>query len=358
MPQVIQSNVTAVPPWLETLLQNLGKKSEEEVARNYYRIQRGPDGKPVLDQNGQVIYELTPQGEKITDYPQLQYAPQTQEEMAKIESLVNAGLYKPGFEQAALYNAAGTGSFPEHAEAYMNPYTKHVLENIETYGNRNLLENILPALESQFVGMGQHGSSRHADLSARAARDIQEGISREQRAALHQGYEHAGKLYQMERGRELEGAKTSADIGRMTQAGNLADIALMQEQAQQRQAQTQAKLDTDYQNQMARENFYRRQLASHGALIHGFPQQMGGSETSVTQTPGQAQPNTLRTIGNLAGALYGARMRGGFKKGGKVKGLPSLPKMPKAKMGLSGLKTHLPHMPKMKTNYSLRRKAF
>ncbi len=89
--------------------------------------------------------------------------------------------------------AANNGMKPlqESYQRYMNPYQQAVIQQLSEEGNRNFQENVLPALEARFVRLGQHGSSKHANLGLRAARDFQRELLSRQQQALSTGFQQA-----------------------------------------------------------------------------------------------------------------------------------------------------------------------
>lgn len=84
---------------------------------------------------------------------------------------------------------------PNQMQQHLNPYLNGVLSQMETMGNRNLTENVLPQVNSTFAGAGQFGSTRNADFTNRAIRDNQQAISNAQGTAMNQAYGQAGQDY-------------------------------------------------------------------------------------------------------------------------------------------------------------------
>jgi hypothetical protein len=88
--------------------------------------------------------------------------------------------------------SAGLGVFdPAKMQQQLNPYLSGVNDQIATLGNRNLMEKILPEVNSTFAGNGQFGSTRNGDFTNRAIRDNQQAISNAQGTAMNQAYNQA-----------------------------------------------------------------------------------------------------------------------------------------------------------------------
>lgn len=93
-----------------------------------------------------------------------------------------------GLSAASPYLQAAGQSSAQNINQYMNPYNEQVTNRIAQLGARNLSENILPSISSDFIKAGGYGSTRQRDLVGRAARDTQESILGQQAQALQQGY--------------------------------------------------------------------------------------------------------------------------------------------------------------------------
>ena len=93
-----------------------------------------------------------------------------------------------GLSAASPYLQAAGQSSVQNIGQYMNPYNEQVTNRIAQLGARNLSENILPSISSDFIKAGGYGSTRQRDLVGRAARDTQESILGQQAQALQQGY--------------------------------------------------------------------------------------------------------------------------------------------------------------------------
>lgn len=297
-----------MPPWLEGAYQSIAAQAEALRKREYE-----PYTKPRVAQ--------------LSDYPEYGRA----NELAA----QSVGEYAPYLSRASgLYNRAAE-TFPEHAEAYMNPYQQQVIKNLQERAGETFKEQILPQLESTFVGAGQHGSMRHQELAARAARDMQKAVNEQTAQSLMHGYDMAGKLYNADVARQGEIAQGIGSLGGLSQAGRLADIALLQEIGGMQHGEQQNKLNLQYQDWLNQQNYPWNQLSQQSALLHGVPETK--QSYGASQTQGQPQWNTAGNLLNLAGSIYGAS-RGypnfGRKAGGRIKAKTM--NIPKLK-GLSSL---------------------
>lgn len=99
--------------------------------------------------------------------------------------------------------------------AYMNPYRTEVAEEIGRLANQNLFENVVPNINSTFVGNGQFGSTRNGTFMNQAVRDNQATVSGAQSQVLLAAVNEAMKNYQTEKGRELQGAQTQGALSQV-----------------------------------------------------------------------------------------------------------------------------------------------
>jgi hypothetical protein len=276
-----------LPPWLLDIYQSIAHRARQlaEAPHEHYR------------------------GERIAPIPT---DIQTAHYLGK-----QYGLYEPYLRRAEEMMEGAQAPFYEQYQKYMNPYQQAVVNRISEEGMRNLNENIIPALEAKFVKLGQHGSSRHADLSKRAAREIQNEISANQAKALSSGYQQAAQLFNADMARRLEGAREMSTLGGLKQAGRLADIAALGEQGRYQQQQEQAKRDVAYQDFLRQLEYPHQMLAQQTGVMSGVP--VPTQSTTMYQTPGAPQMNILGQLGNLAGNIYGARLATNKKRGGSIR---------------------------------------
>lgn len=216
------------------------------------------------------------------------------------------GEHRGHFNEARRALGRGTSPFHAHAQEYMNPYQRHVVSQIAEEGNRNFEENVLPALEARFVRLGQHGGSRHGRMARNAARDLQHEILNRQQQAMAQGYQQAGQMYNADMARQLDAARSMADIGTMGQAANFADVAALENQGRYQQQQGQAQRDIMYQEWLRNLEHPIHRLSQRQAILQGLP--VPTLNQAYFQTPTTPQMNTWGQVGPMAGQILGAMM--------------------------------------------------
>lgn len=105
----------------------------------------------------------------------------------------SASAAQPWLNQAAGYqSAAANTATPQGIQSYMSPYTNDVVNGIQNEANLNWNQNIMPGVNDKFVGSGQYGSGRNAQVLGQAAGNFQTGLSANVANALESGYNTAG----------------------------------------------------------------------------------------------------------------------------------------------------------------------
>ena len=94
------------------------------------------------------------------------------------------------------------------------------MDVIAQQGARNLSENLLPQVSDSFIRAGQYGSSQMGEMGARALRDTQEAILKQQAPLAASGYEAAMRASQADKARQAQLASTVGGIA----AGDLSRL--------------------------------------------------------------------------------------------------------------------------------------
>jgi hypothetical protein len=164
------------------------------------------------------------------------YAQQAQGQYGQAGNLYGQSTDALGLSSASPYLQAAGLSSAQNVGQYMNPYNEQVTNRIAQLGARNLSENILPSISSDFIKAGGYGSTRQRDLVGRAARDTQDSILAQQSQALQQGY-----------GQGL--TASAADLARYGNlAGTAGSLGTQQQQILQGAGAGLGNLGTSYSN--------------------------------------------------------------------------------------------------------------
>lgn len=211
----------------------------------------------------------------------------------------NVGNYQPAYNQAGTnFGTVSQGFNPAAFSQFMNPYTSNVVDTIQQLGDRNLVNNVLPQVNSTFTSAGQFGSSRNADFTQRAIQDNQQAISNAQGQALSTGFQNSMSDYQNQLAQQLAAGNADLNLGTAQQGAGLKDTAAVAAVGQQQQGQNQTNLNTAYQDFLNQQNYPYQQANFMSNIIRGLPT---NTTTTGSQTvPTQGQPGLVSQLGGLA----------------------------------------------------------
>ncbi len=237
------------------------------------------------------------------------------------------GQFTPTYNAGVAATQSATTPFNSSSlDAYMNPYTADVTNEIGRLGNQNFTNNILPQINSQFTGNGMFGSSRNAVALGRAGEATQADITGQQSQALQQGYGQALNAYQTDQARDLQAGQ--ALVGQAGQGQTLYgnDVNALAAAGQQQQQSQQQGLDVGYNDFLTQQQYPEVQAQYFNNIVRGIPQ--AGLVQQQQQNYG-GNGNQIGQALGLAGTLYGATNpaptatlklnKGGYIKAKKVK---------------------------------------
>jgi hypothetical protein len=210
---------------------------------------------------------------------------------------------------AGVYNNLAQGFNQTEYDKYMNPYTEGVVNRISELGQRNLTENLLPAVNDTFTGTGQWGSSRHADFTNRAVRDVNESILGQQASALAAGQQAAMGNYLAGQSQLGMTGQALGVLGAQEQAMGLKDAAALQSIGQEQLGQDQKNLDIAYKNFLDQRDYPAQQAQFMSQLIRGLQTPTSTAQTTTAPYAGQTSASPLAQLAGVAsgaGALFTA----------------------------------------------------
>lgn len=126
---------------------------------------------------------------------------------------IQASTQPTGLQAASPFLGAASQSASGLVNQYLNPYTQDVTDQIARLGTRNLTENILPGVSSDFIKAGQYGSGQMGTIGERAIRDTQQSILDAQTNSLQAGYGQALSAAQTDLARQAGLAGTAGGLG-------------------------------------------------------------------------------------------------------------------------------------------------
>ena len=140
--------------------------------------------------------------------------------LLKSQEATAAGLSDKALQASDPFVQSAAQTSVSDVSNYMNPYQTNVMDVIAQQGARNLSENLLPQVSDSFIRAGQYGSSQMGEMGARALRDTQEAILKQQAPLAASGYEAAMRASQADKARQAQLASTVGGIA----AGDLSRL--------------------------------------------------------------------------------------------------------------------------------------
>lgn len=248
-------------------------------------------------------------------------------------NLVNQGSQVTGQGQNFVNQAGnmiqqGANTNPSGIQAWMNPYNQNVTDAIQQMGLRNMNENLLPALQNQFIGSGGFGSGVDQTQTERLVRDVGQDISNQQAAVLNQGYNTAAGNYltaqqqQIGAGQQLGGlgqtmgglgqqlgsmgtglgalGQTMGGLGQMQNQQNISSAGALEAAGAEQQNLQQQGLNLGLQNFQNQQQYPWLQISNLSNVLRGnqFP-----TSTIQTQTgpfTGTMSPSPLASMAGTA----------------------------------------------------------
>lgn len=236
-----------------------------------------------------------------------QATPEQQQAYQGVQTNVGQYLPETTAAQAGVAGLAGTTS-AANINAYMNPYTSAVTDQLARLGARNLNEVLLPNVSDQFTRAGQFGSSRMGEFGSRALRDTQEAILNEQSKALQTGYGQALTASQADLTRQQGALTQLADLAKLEQGLRTSDTAALQAIGQEQQALQQRGLDVAYQDFLNQQQWPQQQINAMSTTLRGLPPSAVPTASSTTGATTQFAPSPLSQV---ASAYFTAKALGG-----------------------------------------------
>jgi hypothetical protein len=221
------------------------------------------------------------------------FGPLQQQALQMAPDMAFAGSGSLGQASQMLTGAGGTAA-PEIVQGYMNPYQSNVVDEMGRLVNRNVQENVLPALGGAAAGTGQFGSRRQQQITGNTLRDIQSDLLGKQYQALNTGYDTATKAAQTDLARQLTAGQGLTQLGQEQFQTGTGGLNALYNLGANQQKLGQAALDYPM---IAAQNYSK--LLPAGMVPMGSIQQ-----TVAPGTQGQFGVSPLAQVGSLGSILY------------------------------------------------------
>ena len=221
------------------------------------------------------------------------FSPLQQQALQMAPNMAFAGTGTLGQASQMLTGAGGTAA-PEIVGGYMNPYQDYVVDEMGRLTQRNVQENVLPALGAAAAGTGQFGSRRQQQVTGNTLRDIQSDLLGRQYQALSGGYDKATTAAQADLQRQLQAGQGLTQLGQEQFQTGTGGLNALFNMGTNEQKLGQAALDYP----MIQAQNYAKLLAGQNIPQGSIKQSTGPG------TQGQFGISPLAQIGSLGSILY------------------------------------------------------
>ena len=187
-----------------------------------------------------------------------------------------------------LLGQAGSTTVPDVIGDYMNPYTSSVVDEMGRLQNRNIQENVMPALGGAAIGSGQFGSRRQQQITGNTLRDMQADLTGRQGQFLQKGYTDAGTQAQADLERAMRSGQAFTTLGQEQQQLGTGGLKTMFDFGTAQQKQGQALLDNPME-----------QAQRFAKLMQGYQQPLGETKQVTGPDAGSYSASPLSQIAGL-----------------------------------------------------------
>ena len=239
--------------------------------------------------------------------------------------------------------AASTAATPTGIQSYMSPYINNQIAGLTDTAMQNWNQFTAPGIKNSFIGAGQYGSGRNAEVFGQQAnlanRSLTDAIASALNSAwgtagtqaanqgniLNTAAGTAGTAAQQEGALQTAAGTALGTLGQTQQTEALQQAAANQAIGNQQQAQTQSNLDLAYQDFQNQNNWDKTQASFMSDIIRGI-QNPGQSDTKTSTSPAAVTSpsiaNVLSTLDSSKSYAQGGRVSGGAQPSNPFAGLP------------------------------------
>lgn len=272
------SSSTQYPEWIQQILQGLGNAAGN-LAQQPYNPFPGPTVA----------------------------APSQQTQEAWTAAGNNVGAWQPALNQAsALTQGAAAPITSNDVSTFLNPYQDYVTGAL----NRNLTENVLPAVQDKFVSAGQSRSPQEAQVTDNAVRDNQIAVGQ----SLAGGYQGALNSLQQERQQQQSAGAQLGQLGALQSNLGTVDVGQLAAAGSAQDQNAQTNINSALSQYSQQQQYPEQQLGFLSNIINRIPIQATGPTSTSVQSGSTFAPSPLATF---AGTLAGGSSVG-LAKGGRV----------------------------------------
>lgn len=260
-------------------------------------------------------------------YDGARIAPQDPQEQQGYDFMgQNATSWQAPLQQAQQGAGNVAGGFNQgEFEKYKSPYMSGVVDEIGRLGTRNLNENLMPALQDQFVSSGQFGSDRNRTMAERLTRDVGADITGQQGQALQGSFANAMQNYNTGQQTASGASQNLGGLAQMQQALTTGTAGGLSASGQTNRAFGQGNMDLAYQDFLNQQNYPRQNVSFLSNTLRGTQVPTSQDQTTTQPFNGTMSPSPLATFAGMSLAGLGMKTGGYAKRAigaARVRALP------------------------------------
>lgn len=219
-------------------------------------------------------------------------------------------------EATAADVAKGVGT--ADINAFMNPYTANVTDEMARLQQQNIQRNIMPQLKAGFVGTGGLGGQRYANALGQTSADLQSNLLGAQTGALQQGYKDAVNAALQQAQVQNQAALTQGQLANIEATAGQSALKTGMDLGGQEQALRQAKINAPLTT-----------ATNAAQLLRGYTVPTSTAQEYKGPLPGSYGSSPLSQIIGLA-SLFASGANGTSAAQGILKALGKTPANPAA----------------------------
>lgn len=307
------STMQNVPSWLSDYTQGLLARANQVAAEPYQ-----PYGAPRIA----AFSPLQTAAQDMTQQNVGSWSPYTGAAKSGYEGVLGG---PGGLSQAKPYLDAGTTSYTDQVQKYMDPYVENVIDRSTDLAQRKLQEQLLPSIKSNFIKSGAYGSAGQQRAVGQALRDVTGEVQSQARAALSDAYNNganlqgaeamrmlqagntAGNLYGQDMSQRLAASQGLGGLGQMIQSLQGRDVAGLSAAGADQQTQQQRNLDLAYQDFLEQRDLPFNRVSWMNSVLNGLPSMGSSTQTSNTGPSSVYQPSPISQLASLYGLYRGIK---------------------------------------------------
>lgn len=183
---------------------------------------------------------------------------------------------------------------------YMDPYTQSAVGALTQISNRNLLNNILPGVNSTFTGNGMFGSNRNGIFNNRALYDNTLANNQTAAGMLDKQFNNAQSQYYQWNQNPLSASNSAAQTGATAGTSFWNGLANKFNLASQQQTINQNAMDKNYSNWKDQLTLPSTLIGNTVSSFNNLTNRYQPSTTAYNATSQAPQSNSQTAMGILA----------------------------------------------------------